>query len=56
MNILILGANGFIGSHLSETILANTDWHIHAMDLADDKLAACLHHERFHFVSGDMTK
>src|SRR5207253_8527747 len=56
MNILILGANGFIGSHLSETILANTDWQIHAMDLADDKISTCLHHDRFHFFSGDMTK
>ena len=34
MNILILGANGFIGSHLSEAILAKTDWQIYAMDLA----------------------
>jgi len=56
MNILILGANGFIGSHLSETILAKTDHHIYAMDLTEDKLSACLHHDRFHFVIGDMTK
>ena len=34
MKILILGANGFIGSHLSEAIFAKTDWHIDAMDLA----------------------
>jgi|SRR5579885_1458579 nucleoside-diphosphate-sugar epimerase len=56
MNVLILGANGFIGSHLSETILATTDWQIYAMDLAEDKLGACLDHSRFHFVSGDMTR
>lgn len=56
MNILILGANGFIGSHLSEAILANTNWQIHAMDLAKDKIAACLDHQRFHFFSGDMTR
>lgn len=56
MKILILGANGFIGSHLSEAILAKTDWQIYAMDLADDKLSSCLHHERFHFVLGDMLK
>jgi len=53
--ILILGANGFIGSHLSETILAQTDWHIDAMDLADDKLQACLQQPRFHFTKGDIT-
>jgi nucleoside-diphosphate-sugar epimerase len=55
MKILILGANGFIGSNLSEAILAQTDWHIYAMDMAQDKLADCLQHERFHFFSGDMT-
>lgn len=56
MNVLILGANGFIGSHLSEAILAKTDWHLYAMDLTQDKIATCLPHPRFHFVMGDMTK
>jgi nucleoside-diphosphate-sugar epimerase len=56
MNILILGANGFIGSHLSETILAQKDWQIYAMDLTQDKLGACLNHPRFHFSVGDITK
>jgi nucleoside-diphosphate-sugar epimerase len=56
MKVLILGANGFIGSHLSEAILANTDWQIEAMDLAQDKLEDCLDHPRFHFVVGDITK
>lgn len=55
MKILILGANGFIGSHLCETILATQDWHISAMDLTQDKLTACQSHERFHFFAGDMT-
>lgn len=56
MHILILGANGFIGSHLSETILRKTDWHIVAMDLTQDKIAACLNHPRFEFKTGDITK
>lgn len=56
MNILILGANGFIGSHLSEAILSTTSWTIYAMDLASDKLDSCLQHERFHFLAGDMTQ
>jgi len=56
MNILILGANGFIGSHLSETILAQKDWQIYAMDLTQDKLSACLGHPRFHFTTGDITQ
>jgi len=55
MKILILGVNGFIGSNLSEAILANTDWHIYGMDMAKDKLGNCLQHERFHFTEGDIT-
>ncbi len=57
MNVLILGANGFIGNNLSEGILANKpDWHIYAMDLAQDKLENCLGQKNFHFFNGDMTK
>jgi len=56
MKILILGANGFIGSHLTDAILAKTDWQIEAMDLMQDKLSACIHHPRFHFATGDITK
>lgn len=56
MEVLILGANGFIGSHLTEAILAKTDWRIVAMDIAQDKLADCFSHARFQFFLGDMTK
>lgn len=56
MNILILGANGFIGSHLSEHILKQTDWIITAIDLQQDKLGTCLNHPRFDFQLGDITK
>lgn len=56
MKVLILGANGFIGSHLSEGILAKTDWEIYATDLTQDKIAECLNHPRFHFTAGDITK
>ncbi len=56
MKLLILGANGFIGSNLSEYILKNRDWQIEAMDLRDDKLAHCLGNPRFHFTQGDMLK
>ncbi|EKD55077.1 MAG: hypothetical protein ACD_60C00027G0003 [uncultured bacterium] len=55
MNILILGVNGFIGSHLSEAILTKTDWHIFGMDIEADKISTCLQHERFHFQKGDIT-
>ncbi len=54
MNVLILGANGFIGSHLSEAILEKKEWHIFAMDLAQDKLESCLENPRFHFCLGNM--
>lgn len=54
MNVLILGANGFIGSRLSEMILEKTSWTINALDLSQDKLSQCLSHPRFHFTQGDM--
>lgn len=56
MNVFILGANGFIGSHLSEAILAQKDWTINAIDLSSDKIEALLDHPRFHFFQGDITK
>jgi nucleoside-diphosphate-sugar epimerase len=55
VRVLILGVNGFIGSALAERILKTTDWHIYGMDMADNKLEACLNDERFHFVEGDIT-
>lgn len=56
MKILILGANGFIGSHLTEEILANSDWQVVAMDMAQDKIEACLTHKNLTFVNGDITQ
>lgn len=56
MNILILGANGFIGSHLCEAILSQTNWTVSAMDIADHNLQECLGHARFHFHKGDITR
>lgn len=56
MNVLILGVNGFIGSHLSEAILAKTDWHIKAMDLSQDKIEALLSHPHVEFKRGDITQ
>ena len=55
MNVLILGANGFIGSNLSEAILAKTDWQIHAMDMSTDKVTHCLGNKRFNIHEGDIT-
>jgi nucleoside-diphosphate-sugar epimerase len=52
--ILIIGANGFIGSNLSNYIMAHRDWEIYAIDLGDDKLKGCLSNPRFHFFKGDI--
>ena len=54
-NVLILGVNGFIGHHLSERILAKTDWNIFGMDMFSDRIAANLGNPRLRFFEGDIT-
>ena len=54
MKILILGVNGFIGHHLTKRILAQTDWIVYGMDLADDRLGEAVNNPSFHFLEGDM--
>jgi len=53
--ILILGANGFIGHHLTARILQSTDWQVYAMDMADSRLQELRAHPRLHFFEGDIT-
>jgi len=53
--VLILGVNGFIGHHLSRTILANTDWEIWGMDMQSDRVRPLMGDPRFHFFEGDIT-
>ena len=53
--ILILGVNGFIGHHLSRTILAASDWQIWGMDMQADRVRPLLDDPRFHFFEGDIT-
>jgi nucleoside-diphosphate-sugar epimerase len=53
--ILILGVNGFIGHHLSQRILATTDWEVFGMDMQADRLADVMDDRRFHFFEGDIT-
>jgi len=55
MKILILGVNGFIGSHLSERILSSTNWEIYGLDIESNKLDHVINNSRFHFVEGDIT-
>jgi nucleoside-diphosphate-sugar epimerase len=53
--ICILGVNGFIGHHLSQKILAVTDWEVYGMDMGSNRVADLLPHPRFHFFEGDIT-
>ena len=53
--ILILGVNGFIGHHLSNRILATTDWDVYGMDMNTDRIGDLLSEPRFHFFEGDIT-
>jgi nucleoside-diphosphate-sugar epimerase len=53
--ICILGVNGFIGHHLSQRILADTDWEVYGMDMGANRVADLLPHPRFHFFEGDIT-
>lgn len=54
MNLLILGAGGFIGSNLIAHILKSRDWHIHAMDINTHKLTPHLQNPRLHFKQADI--
>jgi nucleoside-diphosphate-sugar epimerase len=53
--ICILGVNGFIGHHLSQKILAATDWEVYGMDMSSERVADLLADPRFHFFEGDIT-
>jgi len=53
--VLILGVNGFIGHHLSQRILATTDWEVYGMDMQSERVSDLVEHPRFHFFEGDIT-
>src|SRR3954465_2371409 len=55
LKVLILGANGFIGSSLTHAILAQKDWEVYGMDIGSHKLEDSLGDKRFKFVEGDIT-
>ncbi|TLY56595.1 MAG: bifunctional UDP-4-keto-pentose/UDP-xylose synthase [Gammaproteobacteria bacterium] len=55
LKIMILGANGFIGSALTNAILRTRPWEVYGIDLADNKLGDLPKIGRFHFVEGDIT-
>jgi nucleoside-diphosphate-sugar epimerase len=53
--ICILGVNGFIGHHLSQRLLADTDHEVFGMDMSSERIADLMDNERFHFFEGDIT-
>jgi nucleoside-diphosphate-sugar epimerase len=53
--ICILGVNGFIGHHLSNRILADTDWEVYGMDMSSERISDLMANPRFHFFEGDIT-
>jgi len=55
MNILIIGAGRFIGSHLSEEIIKNhKDWHVTALDISSVKINQLLGEKNFNFIKTDI--
>jgi len=56
VKVFILGANGFIGSHLIEKILETTDWTVTAFDLNDEHMEKLSGEPRFFFKKGDIYK
>jgi UDP-apiose/xylose synthase len=53
MKIAVLGAGGFIGSHLVEHLLATTNYDLLGMDREQDKLEG-ISDARFRFYAGDI--
>ncbi|MGW2815761.1 bifunctional UDP-4-keto-pentose/UDP-xylose synthase [Streptomyces sp. NPDC001415] len=54
MNLLVLGAGGFIGHHLTRAVLARTDWQVRALDLHTERLSTVADHPRLHLRTGDV--
>ena len=55
LKVMILGANGFIGSALTNAILRTRDWEVYGMDMQTDRIAEHLANPRFRFFEGDIT-
>lgn len=53
-SVLILGVNGFIGSAISERLLADGNYEVYGMDLRSDYVTDLLDHPDFHFFEGDI--
>ena len=54
-HVLILGANGFIGSALSERLLRSEKYDVHGMDLRSNYIGHLIDKPGFHFEEGDIS-
>jgi UDP-4-amino-4-deoxy-L-arabinose formyltransferase / UDP-glucuronic acid dehydrogenase (UDP-4-keto-hexauronic acid decarboxylating) len=54
LRVLIPGVNGFLGSALSERLLAEGAYEVHGIDLSDDFVARLKTEPAFHFHRGDV--
>ena len=54
-SVLILGVNGFIGSHLSERLLESGEYDIYGMDLKSNYISHLLDKPGFFFREGDIS-
>jgi UDP-apiose/xylose synthase len=53
ITVALVGAAGFIGSHLCDWILSNTRWKILALDLENKKIKTHLQNPQLEFIYGD---
>ncbi|MBR4663265.1 MAG: bifunctional UDP-4-amino-4-deoxy-L-arabinose formyltransferase/UDP-glucuronic acid oxidase ArnA [Lentisphaeria bacterium] len=54
-SVLILGVNGFIGSAISDRLLADGNYEVYGMDLRNNYISDLLNHPDFHFFEGDIS-
>ncbi len=54
-SVLILGVNGFIGSHISDRLLASGKYEVYGMDLRSNYVTHLLSNPDFHFFEGDVS-
>ena len=53
--VLILGANGFIGNHLTERLLNDGNFEVYGLDIGSESICRFLGRPNFHFVEGDIS-
>lgn len=54
-SVLILGVNGFIGSHLSDRLLASGKYEVFGLDLRANYIEHLLDKPDFHYLEGDIS-